>query len=55
MVMPIKLVQKQSMNSDGNLYGGFRAHVFFNGTRKPKTETRTLCVSQKKVECHGVN
>ena len=47
MVMPIKLVQKQSMNSDGN-FGGFRAHVLFNGTRKPKTETRTLCVSQKK-------
>ena len=23
------------------LYGGFRAHVLFNGTRKPKTENRT--------------
>ena len=31
------------------LYGGFRAHrAFYTGTRKPKTETRTLCVSQKK-------
>ena len=46
MVMPIKLVQKQCMNSDGNCGHANALSISFSrprgGTRKPKTETRTL-------------